>query len=154
MLTGDLQPKAIVSFDEKWEAAYAAASPSEEASKALASVPPGGEVLVVLGTWCGDSRREVSRFAKALEIAGTVPFQVRWVGVDRRKNGPGIDAQALGIRYVPTFVVSRGGKETGRVVESSPEGIERDVGALLRGDKTGVVTARPPDPSPSAAPSH
>lgn len=142
LLTGRLEPAALRGFDEKWETAFAAASPSADAAKALASVPPGGEVLVVLGTWCGDSRREVSRFVKALDLAGAVPFQTRFVGVDRQKRAEGLDAEALGIRYVPTFIVSRGGKEVGRVVESAPGGIEADVGALLRGEKTGVLSAR------------
>jgi hypothetical protein len=90
----------------------------------------------------------VSRFAKALELAGPVPFEVKWVGLDRKKQAPGFDAKAYDIHYLPTFVVSRGGKELGRVVESSPEGIELDVGALLREEKRGVITARPPEPAP------
>jgi hypothetical protein len=143
---GPLTPDALRSYDAKWQAAFAGANPSVEASRALASVPPGGEVLVVLGTWCGDSRREVSRFVKALDAAGPVPFGTRWIGVDREKKAPGFDAQALGIRYVPTFIVSRGGHEIGRVVESSPDGIELDVAALLREEKRGVISARPATP--------
>lgn len=142
MLTGPTSPEPLRSYDEKWEAAFAGAAPSPDASRALASVPAGGHVLVVFGSWCGDSRREVSRFVKALDLAGKVPFEVEWIGVDRQKHADGFDAATLGIRYVPTFIVSRGGKEIGRVVESSPGGIETDVGALLRGDKSGVITAR------------
>lgn len=142
MLTGPVSPSPLSTFDAKWDAAFASARPSPEASRELAKVPAGAEVLVVLGTWCGDSRREVSRFAKALELAPSVPFLVKWIAVDRQKQADGFDARALGIRYLPTFIVSRGGREIGRVVESSPEGIERDVGALLREEKRGVITAR------------
>ena len=132
-------------LDDAWRAASGAAAPDRAAARALATVPPGGEVLVVLGTWCGDSRREVSRFAKALELAGPVPFGVKWLGVDREKEAPGFDAKTLDIRFVPTFIVSRAGRELGRVVESSPGGIETEVGALLREEAHGVVTARPPE---------
>lgn len=134
-------PAALRDWDDKWRTAFAASEPSPEGSKALASVPAGAEVVVVLGTWCGDSRREVSRFVEALELAGRVPFQVKWVNVDRNKEAPGFDPSALGIRYVPTFVVFRGDREVGRVVESSPGGIEHDVGALLRGEKSGPISA-------------
>jgi len=147
MLVGEAQPGQLTTFDEKWKAAAAAAQPDPGQARALAEVPPGGEVLVVLGTWCGDSRREVSRFVKALELAGPVPFRVRWVGVDRKKQAPGLDARSLEIRYVPTFIVSRGGNEIGRVVESSPGGIEADLGALLREERRGVITARPAEAS-------
>ena len=42
---------------------------------------------------------------------------------------------------VPTFVVRRDGRELGRIVEESPNGIENDLLALLTGDSTGTLTA-------------
>lgn len=141
-LRGPLSAEALRSVDAKWQAAFASAEPDPAASRELASVAPGAEITVVLGTWCGDSRREVSRFVRALELAGNVPLGVSYIGVDRKKEAPGFDAKAMGVRFVPTFIVKRDGSEVGRVVESSPEGIERDVLALLRGHKHGVVTGR------------
>ena len=44
--------------------------------------------------------------------------------------------------YVPTFVVESAGVETGRIVETSPHGIEFDLAALLDGEVTGVVAVR------------
>jgi hypothetical protein len=46
------------------------------------------------------------------------------------------------VRRVPTFVVIRDGREVGRIVESSPRGVESDLGALLRGECRGVVSSR------------
>src|SRR5687768_16449728 len=68
----------------EWMAAEAESQPDPEACKALASVPPGAEVTVFLGTWCGDSRRELPRFWRAVDLAGTnVPFAIHYIGVDR-----------------------------------------------------------------------
>jgi hypothetical protein len=103
-----------------------------QAARALATVAPGADVVVVLGTWCGDSRRELPRLWRALDLAGAVPFALRYIGVDRDKTAPGFDRAALRIERVPTFVVSRGGREVGRIVERAPDGLERELLALLQ----------------------
>ncbi|MBX7195171.1 MAG: thioredoxin family protein [Sandaracinaceae bacterium] len=125
-----------------WRDAIAAADPADETARALHDVPPGAEVDVFLGTWCGDSRREVSRLFVALEIAeraGALPFAVRFIGVDRAKVAPGLSEDA-GLRYVPTIVVRRDGVEVGRVVETATRGIEQDLLDLLTGTRTGFLS--------------
>ena len=114
---------------------------SDADARALASVPEGAEVEVYLGGWCGDSRREVTRFWRALDLAGDVPFRVRWIAVGRDKRVPGL-TDNIELRYVPTFVVSRDGREVGRIIESAPRGIEIELNALLRGERAGVISGR------------
>jgi hypothetical protein len=130
----------------EWMSAEAESEPDPEACKALASVPPGAEVTVFLGTWCGDSRREVPRFWKAIDIAGgagaDVPFAIHYIGVDRKKKEPSAPVTNNDILYVPTFIVSREGREVGRIVEESPHGIEKDLLALLTGAAQGLITTR------------
>jgi hypothetical protein len=126
----------------KWIDAKKQDDPDPAAAKALASVPAGAKVRVFFGTWCGDSRREVTRFWKALDLAGKVPFEVEYVAVDHAKHAPGDLEAGAGLRYVPTFIVVRDGKEIGRIIESSPNGIEVDLGKLLRGERGGVISLR------------
>jgi hypothetical protein len=117
-----------------------------EAVRAWRGALPGAHVEVVHGTWCGDSKREVARWWRALDLLaseGAVPFTFRETAVDRAKRDPAGHTAAFDVRYVPTFIVLRDGAEVGRFVESAPEGLERGLGALLRGDRTGVVSARP-----------
>ncbi len=136
----------------EWVQAEVDAKPDPEAAKALAAVEPGAEVTVFLGTWCSDSRREVPRFWKALDTAGGgVPFQIRYIAVDRQKKEPAGDLAQEGVRYLPTFIVRRGGQEVGRVVETSPKGIESDLLALLTGRAHGVLSTRT-DLAPASAP--
>ena len=117
--------------------------PDAEAARALKDVPAGATVRVFFGTWCGDSRREVTRLWKALDLAGGgVPFALEYVAVDRAKTAPGGLTDGIGLRYVPTFVVVRAGKEVGRIIESSPGGLEKDLRALLKGERTGVISSR------------
>ena len=100
-------------------------------------------MTVYLGTWCSDSRRELSRFWRAIdEAGGEVAFELAYVGVSRDKDEPAEALAGLGLEYVPTFVVEIDGVEVGRIVEESPNGIEHDLAALLRGETSGLVTAK------------
>ena len=142
VIVGEATREKIEAAPE-WMAAEAESRPNAEASKALASVPPGAEVTVFLGTWCGDSRREVPRFWKALDLAGPdVPFAIHYICVDRQKKEPSAPVTNNDIRYVPTFIVFREGREVGRIVEESPHGIEKDLLALLTGEARGLITTR------------
>lgn len=143
MPTGPVTREQIEAAEPGWVEALVEAKTDTEAVRALASVEPGAEVTVFLGTWCGDSRREVPRFWRMLdENGGTVPFEIHYVGVDREKKQPADLMTASDVHYVPTFIVSRGGHEVGRIVEESPRGIERDLLALLKGEEKGLVTTR------------
>ena len=143
VLVGDVTREQIEAALPEWAAAEVEAQPDAEAAKALAAVPPGAEVTVFLGTWCGDSRREVPRLWKALDAAGAeVPFALSYIGVDRDKKEPGGRVEPAGVRYVPTLIVRRDGREVGRIVESAPGGVEHDLRALLDGSAQGTVSGR------------
>jgi hypothetical protein len=135
----------------EWVQAEVDAKPDAGAAQALAAVEPGAEVTVYLGTWCSDSRREVPRFWKAVDAAGgSVPFAVRYVAVDHAKKEPAGLLKQDDVRYLPTIIVRRGGQEVGRIVESSPHGVEQDLLALLTGKATGVLSTRQ-DLAPAAS---
>jgi thiol-disulfide isomerase/thioredoxin len=132
-----------VEASPEWVQAEVDAKPDAGAAQALGAVEPGAEVTVFLGTWCGDSRREVPRLWKALDAeGGAVPFQIRYVGVDHDKKQPADLIRENDVRYLPTFIVRRGGHEVGRIVETSPHGVEQDLLALLTGKASGVLSTR------------
>jgi hypothetical protein len=142
VLVGAVTREQVEAHSPEWVQAEVEAQPDAGAAQALASPEPGAEVTVYLGTWCGDSRREVSRFWKALDqTGGAVPFQVRYVGVDREKKEPA-RVKEDGVLYLPTFIVRRGGHEVGRIVETSPHSVEQDLLALLTGKAQGVLATR------------
>jgi thiol-disulfide isomerase/thioredoxin len=146
VLVGSVTREQIEAACPEWVRSEVEAAPDDTAAKGLAAVEPGAEVTVFLGTWCGDSRREVPRLWKALDAAGgSVPFHIRYVGVDRAKAEPAAEVQAGGIHFVPTLIVARNGQEVGRIVEEPPHGVEADLLALLSGRAHGVVSASHPD---------
>ncbi|HVT57951.1 MAG TPA: hypothetical protein VHR45_06100 [Thermoanaerobaculia bacterium] len=166
ILVGPLTRSQVESAAPAWIQAGVEAHPDPAASRALASVEPGAEVTVFLGTWCSDSRREVSRLWRAFDDIGidpadpangaaaaaagslgstaaarALPFTLRYIGVDEAKQQPAGPVAEIGLKYVPTFVVCRNGREVGRIVESSPHGVESDLLDLLSGRASGLLTA-------------
>jgi len=115
-----------------------------EAIRLLARVRKNADVKVFFGTWCKDSQREVPRFLKVLSDLGEAPFSVEFFEVDENKEQPAKLLAANDILFVPTFVVTRQGREVGRIVERSPRALETDLALLLGGKTAGLVSASEP----------
>ena len=153
VVVGQTTREQILAAVPDWAQAEAESRPDAATAQALATVEPGAEIDVFLGTWCGDSRREVPRFWRALDLAGpAVPFEVHYIGVDEDKKEPSAPVTNNGIQYVPTFIVRRNGQEVGRIVEDAPGGIEKDLLSLLTGQSKGLISSRSELQSPGSPP--
>ena len=90
-------------------------------------------MLVIMATWCPDSKREMPRYFAIADAAGLSDAVMTMVGVDRSKK----DAEGLtekwAVTRVPTFVFFRKGQEVGRVVEKVPAGstLEAEIAKVL-----------------------
>lgn len=141
VVIGPLTRAQIERIDPDWVQAEVGFRPFLATARKLASVGQGARVSVYLGTWCPDSRREVSRLWRALdEVGDRVPFTIRYFGVDHGLHRPAALVKRAHLLRVPTFVVTRGRRELGRIVEVSPHGIENDLLALFTGKEHGLVT--------------
>lgn len=93
-------------------------------------------VEVFLGSWCGDSRREVPRMIKILEQAGMDTTKLSIVFVDNSpevyKQSPQHEEQGRNIHRVPSFILYDGNKELGRIVESPLVSLEKDLLSILQ----------------------
>lgn len=142
-LLGPLDREEIEAAVPDWVEAEMEAQADLDAAVLLESAFDGAEVIVFMGTWCSDSRRELARLWRALDdIGADHPGELRYIGVDRDKQEPSALVDGYDLLYVPTFIVRRDGHEVGRIVEESPSGIEVDLLALLSGDRQGLVTAK------------
>ncbi len=89
-------------------------------------------VTVVLGTWCPDSRREVPRFMKIINLWGLAEDKIRFIGVDINKVAPLEDYAQLDIVRVPTFIFYKNNLEAGRIIEVPITSLEQDIRDILR----------------------
>ncbi len=90
-------------------------------------------VLVVLGTWCSDSRELVPELFKVLDLLGW--DQVELIGVDRSKKCSSVDITPLNIEYVPVIMLFKDKKLKGKIVETTKKSVEEDLLELLEGVK-------------------
>ncbi|WP_438425391.1 hypothetical protein [Aquimarina macrocephali] len=92
-------------------------------------------ITLFMGTWCGDSKREVPRMYKILEESNFPLDRLTVVAVDRSreayKQSPGGEHEGLNIHRVPTLIFYKDGKEVNRIVESPINTIEEDILAIL-----------------------
>ncbi|MBW8360772.1 MAG: thioredoxin family protein [Kaistella sp.] len=90
-------------------------------------------IVLVMGTWCGDSHREVPRLMKILETVKFPDENLTMIAVDRQKKSPGGEHEKLKIDRVPTVIVQKDGKEVGRITESPVSGwLERDLLQIIK----------------------
>ena len=93
------------------------------------------KILIFMGTWCGDSKREVPRFIKVLEAADFPMENLKIVAVDRRKDfykkSPAGEEWGLSIKRVPTFIFYKDGKESNRIIESPIVSLEADIKTIV-----------------------
>ena len=97
------------------------------------------DIMVFLGTWCGDSKREAPRFYKVLDAAKFPKSQLKVIAVDRTedayKQSPNREEKGLNIHRVPTFIFYKNGKEINRIVEYPKETLERDIQNIVTKNK-------------------
>ena len=95
------------------------------------------KILVFMGTWCGDSKRETPRFIKILEAVDFPMENLKIVALDKTKErykmSPDGEEWGLSIKRVPTFIFYKDGKETNRIIESPIVSLEADIKAIVSG---------------------
>jgi len=89
------------------------------------------KILMVMGTWCGDSRREVPRFYKILDEIKFPESNVTLVAVNRKKQGLSNETEGLNIQLVPTMIFYKNGGEIGRIIETPVKSLEEDIFDIL-----------------------
>ena len=96
-------------------------------------------LLLFMGTWCVDSKREVPRIIKILETVNFPMEQLKIVAVDKReafyKKSPGGEEWGLYIHWVPTLIFLKKGREINRIIESPMISLEDDFSAIINGNQ-------------------
>ena len=140
---GDLVGVATVNdfkqepFGNKWfNNRYANYKTDANTIEKLKPFLKGVKIKGFMGTWCGDSKREVPKFYKILDDANFKQKNIELVTVDRRKKANGLE-EGFNVLRVPTFIFYKDGKEIGRFVEHTVNGnkTEADFLKIVSGEK-------------------
>lgn len=99
----------------------------------------GKQIEIFMGTWCGDSKREVPRMLKILKYCNLPLSNIKIIMVDNEdssyKQSPTHEERNLNIHRVPDLLIYDKNIEKGRIVEEPVESIEKDLLTLLQGKK-------------------
>ncbi len=93
------------------------------------------KIVIFLGTWCGDSKRETPRLLKILDTANFPSSQLKIIAVgksgDLYKKSPSGEEKGLNIIRVPTIIFYKNEKEINRIVETPVQTLEKDIAAII-----------------------
>ena len=96
-------------------------------------------IVIMFGTWCHDSKREVPRMLRILDSAGVGTEQISLIGVDINKTEPKGREKLYNLRNTPTLILLKNGKEVGRIIERPNVSLEADLIGLTTRSSEPVV---------------
>ncbi len=89
-------------------------------------------MLVFGGTWCPDTQNLWPVFYRLVDKSGYPEKNITLIAVDRKKETLHHLDKIYHITNVPTFIVLKNGKETGRVVEYGKyNAIDKELGEIV-----------------------
>lgn len=136
-LLGKINQEALSSapYDSWFTTNKEAYEPDKKIVQELTPLLSQYTIEAYMGTWCGDSKREVPRMYKVLEKANFNLDRLTLIGVDNTKENykqsPGGEHEGKTIHRVPTFIIKKNGKEIQRIVESPVVSLENDLLTLI-----------------------
>lgn len=88
-------------------------------------------ITIVMATWCSDTKREVPRFLKILDLIDFPEDGFNILCVDRKRKGLQDEVDELDIQLVPTFIFYEGENEIGRIIEVPQKTLEEDFYTII-----------------------
>lgn len=118
-------------FAEYYNQGYNNYMPDENIIRQLKKKKKGLNIVIVMGSWCGDSKDQVPRFYKILDQIGFKEPKVELISVDGAKTAGDVDISGLNVQRVPTFFFYKDGREIGKIVETPTSSLEKDMLLIL-----------------------
>lgn len=91
----------------------------------------GKSLLVMFGSWCHDSEREVPRLMKLLDESKVQLEKLTFLAVDQTKQEPSGQAKANNLKYTPTIVLFDDNAEIGRIIERPNTSLANDLSGFV-----------------------
>jgi thiol-disulfide isomerase/thioredoxin len=122
-----------VEFWSEYLGNYASYTVNQEKLEEISTLLKGRiiHVVVVLGTWCGDTKEQLPIFQKVLDNLPSNNMTAEYIGVNRDNLAGETDISSLGIIFVPTFILYEKDKELGRIVEIPKGTMEEHIREII-----------------------
>lgn len=129
---GDLQQAPHAAW---FDPMYQSYQPEKEALKTIQENINDYEIKMFMGTWCGDSQRDVPKFYKLLDLTNFDRENLDVRAVREDKTLPNDGQKEYDVKYVPTIIFFKNGQEVGRFVEYPQEEFEDDIAKIVSGQE-------------------
>ncbi|MES2559773.1 MAG: thioredoxin family protein [Bacteroidota bacterium] len=130
LLIGTIEYKNLTTYS--WfDSTYNAYKTEQSVIDSIKPFASDLRLMVVLGTWCSDSKEQVPALCKIANQCEISMAQLEFIGVDRKKHCPLPDITSLNIEYVPTIFVFVKGTLKGKIVEVPEKTMEQDLLKLI-----------------------
>jgi hypothetical protein len=126
---GVISSEDLLSQYPEFAAEFQAYQASEQEISAIRKIR-GKSLLVLFGTWCHDSEREVPRLLKLLAQSQVQVGELKLVGLNYHKQDDEGLHRRFKVRYTPTIILLDGEKELGRIVEKPIVSLSEDLAAM------------------------
>ncbi|MGV6828673.1 MAG: hypothetical protein ACWA45_04680 [Flavobacteriales bacterium] len=139
-LLGKINKEALLkkNYNEWFLKGYESYKPNQAILAKIKPLIQDFTIKAFMGTWCGDSKKEIPRFYKILDELNFPLDRLTLVALSRESNSykqsPGGEQEGLTIHRVPTFIFYKDGIEINRIVESPKNLLEEDILHIIQND--------------------
>jgi thiol-disulfide isomerase/thioredoxin len=120
----------------EFKATYDTSHVAPEFVELITKVQDEVDVTIFFGMWCSDSKKQIPRFLKIMDLAGIPQSRVKFYALDQSKKSADGVTEYYVIQRVPTFIFLKKNVEVGRIVEIPRTTMEADVLSILAAAQT------------------
>nr|MQY61371.1 hypothetical protein [bacterium] len=85
-LLGPLSKEEILENFPDWQVEVASYVPDQEVIEKLQSIPSEIKIEIFLGTWCSDTKRNVSAYFKIMDMVDNPLIMTSYIGIPREDD--------------------------------------------------------------------
>jgi thiol-disulfide isomerase/thioredoxin len=130
ILLGEINIDLLKEYIRDWSSSY---NPNSDILKKIKPLIKKREIVLIMGTWCEDSEREIPGFIKILESTNYNTTKMRIIAVDEDKTTPNFIEKDYELINIPTIIFYENKNEINRIVEFPIKSIEEDILDILTG---------------------
>ena len=130
ILLGEINIDQLKEFTKHWPSDY---NPNSDILAKIKPLIKKKGIVLIMGTWCEDSEREIPGFIKILESINYDIKKMRIIAVDENKITPNFIEKKFGLINIPTIIFYDNENEINRIVEFPIKSIEEDILDILSG---------------------
>ncbi len=128
ILLGDVNINQLKEFTKDWSNNY---NPNPDILSKIKPLIKNKDIVLIMGTWCEDSEREIPGFVNILESINYDTSRIRIIAVDEDKITPNFVEKDYELINIPTIIFYDNNSEINRIVEFPIKSIEEDIFDIL-----------------------